>query len=269
MFANVELNSSQINELLQVVRNAGKAVMEIYDKEITVETKSDTSPLTKADLVSNTLICKFLKSNYNFPIISEENSESHNFKNDENSYWLVDPLDGTKEFIAKNGEFTINIALIQNCEPTFGIVYAPSTDEFFYAQKFMGSFLIKDNVILPLKKDRRYKICKNQIYFKWKKQVTFIVSRSHKSNLESFKDILCPKCNYEIAFKEIGSSLKFCRMAQGIGDIYYRNLPTKEWDTAAGQIIAQEANLNVYDKETFKTLKYGKSNLLNKSFIVF
>lgn len=269
MFANVELNSSQINELLQVVRNAGKAVMEIYNNEITVETKSDTSPLTNADLLSNTLICEFLKSNYNYPIISEENSNTHSDKIEESIYWLVDPLDGTKEFIAKNGEFTINIALIQNNEPTFGIVYAPISDEFFYAQKFMGSFLIKDNVILPLKKERRYKICKNQIYFKWKKQVTFIVSRSHKANLESFKDILCPKCNYEIEFKEIGSSLKFCRMAQGIGDVYYRNLPTKEWDTAAGQIIAQEANLNVYDKETFKTLKYGKSDLLNKSFIVF
>jgi 3'(2'), 5'-bisphosphate nucleotidase len=251
MFANVELNSSQINELLQVVRNAGKAVMEIYNKEITIETKSDTSPLTNADLISNTLICEFLKLNYKFPIISEENSDSHKFKTSESIYWLVDPLDGTKEFIAKNGEFTINIALIQNGEPTFGIVYAPCSDEFFYAQKFMGSFLIKDNVILPLKKERRYKICKNQ------------------SNLETFKDILCPKCNYEVVFKEIGSSLKFCRMAQGIGDVYYRNLPTKEWDTAAGQIIAQEANLNVYDKETFKTLKYGKSDLLNKSFIVF
>lgn len=249
-----------IQALIALAQAAGKATLEIYNNDdIAFEVKGDNSPLTLADKQSNDIIVKGLEQLYpNIPIISEENKLlDYDERKDWTLCWLVDPLDGTKEFIKKNGEFTVNIALIENGVPVFGVVDVPVKGITYFAEKGSGAFKIENSVkselkIRPLAADGFLKI---------------VGSRSHQTD-ELLEYVERQKANYNVDFVAAGSSLKFCLIADGVADVYPRLGPTMEWDTAAGQMVAMEAGAEVLVFETGKPLQYNKSDLLNPYFIV-
>lgn len=251
----------EIQDIIETAIEAGNEIIEIYNSDdFSVELKSDNSPLTRADMAAHNVIKEKLTSLYPFiPILSEEGKDiSYEERKHWDRFWLVDPLDGTKEFIKKNGEFTINIALIENNEPTLGIIYAPAYNNenndsgsfpgvLYYGQKDVGSFKqISENEVIKLPAFENYD------------HIKAVRSRSHASSEEEeiFK-------KYDV--KETisaGSSLKFCLVAEGLAQIYYRHGPTNEWDVAAGYAIAKFAGADI------SGLSFNKQNLLNNSFVV-
>jgi 3'(2'), 5'-bisphosphate nucleotidase len=245
-----------IEKIIDIAERAGKSVLEIYNSgQYEVTSKEDNSPLTKADSESNKIIVEALKeisiSSIKLPVISEEEKNMpFEIRKEFNCYWLVDPLDGTKEFISRNGEFTINIALIENNFPVLGVIYVPVKDILYYGIKGKGSFK-KNNgnvqkIMVREKKDK----------------LTVVQSRSHSGEMEDkfYSDF---NVNEKIS---AGSSLKFCLVAEGKADIYYRSGPTMEWDTAAGQAVAENAGGFVFSNR--KRMIYSKQSLKNNSFIV-
>jgi len=248
---NFEFN---IEDILEIAKKAGEEVLKIYNKDFEVEYKDDKSPLTLADKTSHNIITKGLKK-YNLPILSEEGKNIPYEKRKEwELFWMIDPLDGTKEFIKKNGEFTINIALIYKNEPVFGVVYAPVLDWMYFNDNKNAYKIENDKLIkLPLKKDNN--------------KFIIVASRSHL-NEETKKFIDSIKTDKEKEFISIGSSLKLCLVAEGKADIYPRLAPTMEWDTAAADAIVRKAGKKVYQFENNLSLKYNKENLLNPYFIV-
>jgi len=250
----------QINEFIALMKEAGEKVINVYNQEQEnweINFKTDMSPLTMADKVSNKTICSFLKKKYpEFPVISEENKEiPYSIRKNYTLMWLVDPLDGTKEFIKRNGEFTINIALIEGTEPTFGIVYIPVTGIIYYAIKGAGAYKIENHNLKQIKV-KSFKL--ND------KGLGVVASRSH--NNEETKTFIEKLNAPEIINR--GSSLKFLMIAEGTAHLYPRLGPTMEWDTAAAQIIVEEAGGKVIDFESEQKLYYNKSNLLNPDFLV-
>jgi len=250
----------EIQKIIEIAIEAGRAIIEIYNSDdFNIEMKSDNSPLTLADLAAHNLIKEKLISLYpSIPILSEEGNDiSYEERKNWDRFWLVDPLDGTKEFIKKNGEFTVNIALIENNEPTLGIIYAPAYNSInnsgsfpgvlYYGEKEVGSFKqVAGGEVIKLPSSNN------------KGDIKAVRSRSHASSEEEeiFK-------KYDV--KEtisVGSSLKFCFVAEGIAQIYYRHGPTNEWDVAAGYAIAKFAGAVI------SGLSFNKQNLLNKSFVV-
>lgn len=244
--------------LLEIARRAGEAILDIYGKEdFQVEAKEDESPLTIADQTANKIICDALIDLYpEIPIISEENKLlDYHTRKDYELCWLVDPLDGTKEFIKRNGEFTVNIALVDRDEVIAGVVYAPVLDEMYYGSRGDGAFLITD-------KDNRIEA--NRITMK-DQGLQVVCSRSHLSpETAAYMDRL----NGPVKVSK-GSSLKFLLLASGNADLYPRLAPTMEWDTAAAQIILEEAGGSVISEETGEKLKYNKENLRNPHFIAY
>ncbi|WP_299523634.1 3'(2'),5'-bisphosphate nucleotidase CysQ [Winogradskyella sp.] len=250
--------------------DAGVKILEIYETgDFAIDRKTDESPLTIADKVSNSIIVSSLKHT-NIPFISEE-SKLVDFKQRRswNTYWLVDPLDGTKEFIKRNGEFTVNIALCHLGKPILGIIYVPVTRELYYADatKKMAykSILDEEHGLkkgLCAKEDR---ITKSES----KKELVRIVgSRSHM-NQDTLDYISSIKDEYdEVEIVSKGSSLKFCLVAEGKADVYPRFAPTMEWDTAAGHAICNAVGLKVISQQTNEELPYNKENLLNPYFLV-
>lgn len=247
--------SSLIDPLLNIAVEAGKKIMEIYQDSSSwnVEVKDDKSPLTKADKEANLVIEKGLKNlPMTFPIISEEGKdipfgERVNWP----LFWLVDPLDGTKEFIKRNGQFTVNIALIDQHEPIIGVIYAPATQELFYGQKGEGAF----------KRDTEDKVTRLSVSQR-KTGLVSVGSSSHASEEEAGY-----LSDYDIVSTiKSGSSLKFCRVAEGLADLYLRTGPTMEWDTAAGQCIAESAGA-VMTKLDRTPFLYNKQSLLNTGFV--
>jgi 3'(2'), 5'-bisphosphate nucleotidase len=235
---------------------AGRSIMNIYNSEYKKEIKKDGSPLTEADNKSNEIIIKNLKKiNPLIPIISEEDSDiSFSVRSKWDTYWLIDPLDGTKEFINKNGEFTTNIALIKNNKPIIGIVHSPTTQETYWGSRMLGSYHIDVNE--KIRKLDANKINNNNI-------CRVVVSRSHKS--QKIKEFL--KQIGESTCIESGSSIKFCMIADNKADIYPRFSPTSEWDTAAGQAVAIFSNAKVNLSNGI--LEYNKKvSYLNESFLV-
>ncbi len=249
---------------------AGKEILKIYeDDTISFEGKKDDSPLTQADLNSNSVIMGFL-DNTGIHIISEENKEvDFSTRKDWGTCWVVDPLDGTKEFIKKNGEFTVNIALVENGNPILGVIYVPVSRELYFSHAKMDG---ASKVIL----DENHNIkgalfdIKNKISPSMGVGGTIRVvgSRSHMNeDTANFVNHLKSKYgNVEIVSK--GSSLKFCLVAEGKADIYPRFAPTMEWDTAAGQAICSAVGLKVIAQDTNRSLLYNKENLLNPYFLV-
>ena len=251
---------------IQAALAAGKMIMEIYEtRDFGVEMKSDNSPLTKADKASHNVIMEFLEKT-GIPVLSEEGkdipySERQNWQ----KLWIVDPIDGTKEFIKKNGEFTVNIALIHNHQPVAGVVYAPAIDELYFSDRENGAFLsigkysrslesaIENSVNIPSEKPIKY---------------TVVASRSHMSSeTEDFvNDLRAEHGELELISK--GSSLKLCMVARGKANCYPRFAPTMEWDTAAGQAICTHAGFDVIDWKTKKTMLYNREELLNSWFLV-
>lgn len=247
---------------------AAKEILKIYHSDdFEVQLKSDDSPLTRADLVSHQVIESYLKPT-NIPILSEEGKDiSYDERKDWDQLWIVDPIDGTKEFIKRNGEFTVNIALIENQRPILGVVYAPVLNELYFSSNKLGGFkvsvdltnfdvnnLIDSSVKLPLSRED--------------KTFTIIVSRSHLSDetVDFIEEIKKEKGDVRLISK--GSSLKLCLVADGSADCYPRFAPTMEWDTAAGQAICEHAGFRVIDWETKKDLLYNRPKLLNNWFVV-
>ena len=258
------LDQIDIQDIVRVAKDAGKAIMEIYNQDFGVEFKSDNTPMTMADQKANEIIVTALNLlpvnsflQQNIPILSEE---GRNVPFDERKnweyFWLIDPLDGTKEFIKKNGEFTINIALIYKDVPIIGVVYSPALNVCYWAKRNEGAF--KDGEKLPIKANRQRDVYK------------IVASRSHMSN-ETKDFIEAIDTDKEKVIISIGSSLKICLVAEGEANIYPRLSPTMEWDTAAAHAIVNESNalFNKYIKNgSYQKHLYNKKNLLNDWFVV-
>ncbi len=258
-------------------KRAGLAILDVYDSDFAVEQKEDKSPLTLADKKSNEIIENVLEqtvtvNNSTVPILSEEGKEiSYEDRKNWEYFWLVDPLDGTKEFVKRNGEFTVNIALIHKQKPVLGIIYIPVKDVFYFAAKDFGTYKLENSEILTDDLSIKQLMDKSQklpLDNDSKTSITVIGSRSHTSEeFSEFVERLNEK--YEnVEFISSGSSLKLCLVAEGKADFYPRFGPTMEWDTAAGQAIVEQAEGTVIDTQTNEPLSYNKSNLLNPFFIV-
>ncbi|MCP4123478.1 MAG: 3'(2'),5'-bisphosphate nucleotidase CysQ [Bacteroidetes bacterium] len=251
-----------IEEVIDIAIEAGKATLEIYDQDFEVIQKADNSPLTMADERSNAIIIKGLSElsvGSELPVISEETKLlSYEERKDWDILWLVDPLDGTKEFIKKNGEFTINIALVKNGLPVLGVIYVPVREVLYYAIEGKGTFMRAGGVESKLKLRE----------LEGNDKLLIVASRSHKSEAVEAYVSEKKKQFREVDYVPAGSSLKFCLLAEGKADVYPRLAPTMEWDTGAGHIIAKEAGAQVLVYGENTELQYNKENLLNPHFIV-
>ena len=247
-----------LKELLDLARKASRhasqEILKIYESEdFGVDMKSDDSPLTKADKKGHDIICSYLEKS-GIPILSEEGDHSnYNERKHWNKLWIVDPLDGTKEFIKRNGEFTVNIALVEDQIPILGVVEAPVLDFQYYGIVGKGAFKVAAGIEKNLSPLGKLDI--SQIGLK------VVASRSHLNN--ETKEFLAGLNNPEIV--SMGSSLKFMMIAEGKADIYPRFAPTMEWDTAAAHAIMLALGGNVFDNKQ-KPLMYNKENLLNPHF---
>jgi 3'(2'), 5'-bisphosphate nucleotidase len=249
---------SLIEDLKDIAIAAGQVILDVYNnvEDVEITKKDDDSPLTIADRKANTLICDGLKQlEIIYPIISEENKAiPYEERKNYDYYWLVDPLDGTKEFIKRNGEFTVNIALIHNNAPVMGVVYAPVLGELYWGIKGEGAFQLKAGNVKQLKANA---------FSMGDTGLRVVASRSH---LNAETQTYVNKLNTpELVSK--GSSLKFLLMATADADLYPRLAPTMEWDTAAAQIVLEEAGGKVLQYGTDEPLKYNKENLLNPYFV--
>ena len=253
-------NKRLILDICNISIRAGNKILEYYKDNIEVTHKSDSSPLTKADLASNKIIKTALHNlDTTIPILSEESLVDWSTRKSWNKYWLVDPLDGTKEFIKNNGEFTVNIALIEKNSPILGVIFAPVKSLIYFAQKGYGSFTLHTSVELN-SLDEATQIS----VFKQSDPVRIIGSRSHSNN--SFTTWVNEKFP-DAQIIQAGSSIKFCLIADGNADIYPRFGPTSEWDIAAGHIILNEAGGKILTLSN-KEIKYNeKESLLNPEFI--
>ena len=245
-------------DLIEICNSAGSKIMDIYNSadsaSMQVEYKSDNSPLTLADKESNKIICHSLKSKYpEIPILSEEGAQiDYKERKRWTKFWLIDPIDGTKEFIKKNGEFTVNIALIDSSEPTIGIVYAPCLDKYWFGSEKEGAFKLENGLKEKIEVNNKHKSI-----------IKVVASRSHKSpKLDNF---LSNFDNYELL--SMGSSIKICLVAEGTADIYPRLAPTMEWDTAAAHAVLKYANGSLIDTNTNQEMRYNRENLKNSYFI--
>lgn len=249
------IENVDIQQICKIAKTAGAEIMKIYKKDFNIEYKEDNSPLTEADLLANKIICDTLKNLYpDTPIMSEENKQTdYETRKNWEYYWCVDPIDGTKEFIKKNDEFTVNIALIHKDTPVAGVVYAPALDDMYYAQKNKGAFKNEQSLPLTTNMDP-------------KKKLKIVASKSHLSTeTQEFINNLETK---QIEQVSIGSSLKLCMVADGSADVYPRLAPTMEWDTAAADAIVREAGKMCYQFDTETPMVYNKENLLNPWFVV-
>ncbi|MDB0002609.1 3'(2'),5'-bisphosphate nucleotidase CysQ [Salibacteraceae bacterium] len=253
--------------LIEASLKAGEEILRVYAKDFQVETKSDESPLTEADKNAHLAIMSFLEQT-GLPILSEEGKHmDYSERKDWNQFWLVDPLDGTKEFVKKNGEFTVNIALIENGLPVYGIIYAPVLKKLFVGNVGNEAWIaenIETSSTVDFVLEQKTSIPKS----KCAEPYIVVASRSHFSpETQEFVDEM-KKEKGEIDFASMGSSLKICLVAEGVADIYPRFGPTMEWDTGAGHAIAKAAGKMVTDHSTGKEMRYNKENLLNNWFIV-
>jgi 3'(2'), 5'-bisphosphate nucleotidase len=244
-----------INQIINVSLDAGKEIMKIYETDFEYQIKDDDSPITTADQASHKLILtKLKKLTPHIPILSEEDANIPlNIRSKWHEYWLVDPLDGTKEFIKRNGEFTVNIALVRDNKPVIGIIYVPAINETFWGALNYGSFHIKGD-------NKEKKINVNKVN---KRLIKIVTSSSHPSKM--LNHFLKKIDNYQIITK--GSSLKLCLVASGKAHIYPRFGPTSEWDIAAGEAIVNFAGGNIVNLDG-KPLTYNlKESFLNPEFL--
>ena len=271
---------------IQAAIEAGDAILQVYhSSNFNIEEKADRSPLTLADRRSHDVIMKHLSA-FDIPILSEEGQGvPYPKRKNWDTFWLIDPLDGTKEFIKKNGEFTVNIAMIRDHKPVAGVIFVPDRDILYFASKALGSFRADFSLISDLVNRRRpddsgsrqiEEILTGIINQSVKLPVedsterAFVIagSRSHSTpELEAFVEEKRREYG-EVEFISAGSSLKLCLVAEGRADIYPRTGPTMEWDTAAGQAIVEISGGKVYQYDTTEPLNYNKENLLNPWFVV-
>lgn len=250
-----------LTNLLQFSRMAGDTILEIYERDFDVQIKVDSSPLTEADLAAHHIIISALEElTPNIPVLSEESSdiiESLDWREWE-TYWLIDPLDGTKEFVKRNGEFTVNIALIHQHVAIIGVVHVPVSGKTYLGSNELGAFKLEagdnelsDSLKIRVSNEKRAK-------------PIILASRSHPSSqLQTYLDELG-----EHELKRSGSSLKFCLIAEGVADIYPRFGPTSEWDTAAAQAVVEAAGGKVMTLDETPLRYNTKDEILNPHFIV-
>jgi 3'(2'), 5'-bisphosphate nucleotidase len=248
---------------------AGKEILKVYDEEVVVEFKSDKSPITKADKNAHLAIIEGLKSS-GLPVLSEEGKTiPYEDRSKWELFWLIDPLDGTKEFISKNGEFTVNIALIAHDTPVIGVVYVPVTGVLYYASEQTGSYKIKvESDFNELDFNGLIEQSVSLANSEYPLIYTIVASRSHSTKeTEEFVNRKEAEVG-NIKLISAGSSLKLCLVAERKAHIYPRLAPTMEWDTAAGHAVARYSDCKVYNYETGSELKYNKENMLNPWFVV-
>ncbi len=279
---------------LRASQLAGSAILSVYNTDFDVEYKQDKSPLTLADKRSHEIIKRELEANFpDIPMLSEEGNDiPYEERKDWEYFWVVDPLDGTKEFVKKNGEFTVNIALMHYSRPVLGIIYIPVSGAVYYSLDKTGSFklgedgpktwrsILKDVGESPpslnnhnsvfdklISASTQLQCSKNKREEEGPPSLNVIVSRSHMTDdTEAFLDKLGKKYK-NINKLSIGSSTKLCAIAEGKADVYPRFAPTMEWDTAAGQAIIEQAGGYFVQAGTHESFEYNKKNLVNPWFI--
>ena len=258
----------ELNVAVEAALEAGKAIMKIYESgDFDVTVKGDDSPLTRADVASHEVIMQHLKTT-GIPVLSEEGKAiSTEERQSWKTLWIVDPIDGTKEFIKRNGEFTVNIALVQEGRPVLGVIFVPVAGDLYFGTTEHGSHKASAGSVewtpeewvsnaqsIPFDADDR--------------PHTVVASRSHMSaETEDYIQALRDEFG-EVELISKGSSLKLCMVAEGRADCYPRFAPTMEWDTAAGQAICTNAGCEVLNWETSEELEYNRDNLLNPWFLV-
>ena len=249
------MTNDLVEKIILLAKKAGTAIMDVYNTDFDVQFKDDQSPVTKADKNANVIIENGLKEiDDSIPILSEEGK---NVKYDDrkgwNNFWLVDPLDGTKDFIKKNDEFTVNIALIKDQSPVFGVVYAPATKLLYWGGETCGTWKKESNSLAQ----------EINVNSEFHGTIMIASSRSHPSH--KMKDFLHQFEKYEL--KPMGSSLKICLVSDGTVHIYPRLGPTMEWDTAASHAILKYAGGEMIQAGKNEALIYNKRDLLNPEFI--
>ncbi|OQY29702.1 MAG: 3'(2'),5'-bisphosphate nucleotidase [Candidatus Cloacimonetes bacterium 4572_55] len=253
------LDKININKIIEIAVEAGSKILEVYRQDFEVETKKDHSPITQADQRShNHIVARLTDLFPTIPILSEEGRHTPYSEREKwEYYWLIDPLDGTKEFVKRNGQFTVNIALIWEQRPVVGVVYAPVPDTLYFAKKGHGAYK-RENGKTPAR------LCPDPYPTSDDKPLRVAVSSSHPSDaLTQYLSQL------NVGEKvEMGSSLKLCLVADGKADIYPRLGPTMEWDTAAAHAVVNEAGKKVYRYDSTEEVVYNKKNLLNPWFKV-
>ena len=237
-----------ISSIISIAKKAGIAILEVFNKKnLEIELKADKSPVTNADLLANQIIIDELSLISDLPILTEESLINYQQRKFWRKYWLVDPLDGTKNFIANRGDFTVNIALVREQEPILGVVYLPKNGDIYFAKKGHGAFKNYEPIF-------NYSTRKNLI------GATSVFHETDKMN-DFFNEYKISK------IMRYGSSLKICKLAEGEIDVYPRLNGTKEWDTAASHVIASEAGCKLIDVLTNKPLLYNKPSIKNNHFI--
>ncbi len=251
-----DLNLAALLEpVLAIAIAAGDAIMEVYESDFVVSTKDDASPLTQADLRAHRAIIDGLrKLTPDIPCLSEEDADiPYDTRSGWTRYWLIDPLDGTKEFIKRNGDFTVNIALIDRHEAVLGVVHVPVTRTSYLAARGVGAAVIREGVRTAIR--TRPTPAKPSL----------VVTKSHRD--AALDEFLAHAPEHEQVSR--GSSLKFCMVAEGLADFYPRTGPTSEWDTAAAQCLAEVAGATVLRLPDWQPLRYNtKDSLLNPGFVV-
>lgn len=268
----MQLSDSEYFIAIKAAIEASKAVMDVYHTDFGVELKNDGSPITLADQRANDIICTALNKT-GFYVISEEKPNDSYPKRKNDSYvWLVDPVDGTKEFTHRNGEFTVNIALIYNQEPVFGIVIAPAINQGWIGWLHKGAFKIHqlDTLIdklpqLTMEDVKNYSSPIQPLTGNAKPTIALSLSHLTQNTMSMLQTLFGDDSNYNKIRK--GSSLKFCLVAEGLADFYIRADEINEWDTAAGHAVLLSAGGSLLTWPNRKKLSYNKENLINQGFI--
>lgn len=250
---------------------AGIVQKEIYSKDFDIEYKSDKSPVTEADKLSNEIIKENLKS-AKFPFLSEEDLEiDYKIRKNWDYYWIIDPLDGTKEFIKKNGEFSVNIAFAKCKKVIFGVVYSPISGDVYFNINSTSAYKTKINNLLSVESfseflNQAIRIIPNNLF----DNITIAASRSHlNEKTQNFINFVKSKVNIPVNILNRGSAFKICLIAEGIAQIYPRFGPTSEWDTAAGHAILNSVGGKLISIDTLTEIEYNRENILNSDFFAF
>ena len=253
------MNLSYAIKVATVARSTKSLILQYYDSDDNVEfdEKKDGSPLTKADIASHDYLAQHLPAIYDIPVVSEESESTDLLMSGPETFWLIDPLDGTKEFVSKNDDFTVNIALIHQGVSVMGAVYAPCQDKVWFGNILLGAYTYQDGNMSPI----------SCIRAPFSGKVSVALSRYHDSPATDLFLNKLTEQKLEIEKKTVGSSLKFCYLAEGKIDLYPRFGLTSQWDTAAGQAVLQASGGHVMSLKTLQTLRYGQANVLNDYFL--
>ena len=268
-----DLNNLLLRSIIASIE-AGKEILKIYDTEFNVQYKEDDTPLTKADQNASNKIIELL-ADTNIPVLSEEGEQfTYEKRKGLENIFIVDPLDGTKEFVKRNGEFTVNISLVHKNEPVLGVIFSPVFKDLYFAAKGIGAFKLDKHTFIEiayqihdLSLERIIMFSKKLPRVEYPKAYTVVASRSHLSS-ETYHHIEQLKQKHAaVNMVNTGSSIKMCWVAEGLAHEYPRFGNTMEWDTAAGQCILENAGCELIDSVTGKAMAYNREIILNNSFI--